>query len=195
MRRSFSGWLRITSDKDCLNGMYEDPKKAFQEIEDDEISLKAENKRLRLSFKMKINTSVPIRSLAVPFWLVQTACQSTSVWKSLKFASWKIERWLQRIRKKVRRNKNSKKDDFANNIVTIIEPGDDVIIGKENGLSVRNRTSNDAVLWIWQSITMGVSILRTRHVNNHVIRQKFNSSKINDHSSFFLIFHFYHPFT
>lgn len=42
---------------------------------------------------------------------------------------------------------------------------------------------------------MGVSILRTRDVNIHVIRQKFNSSKINDYSSFFLIFHFYHPLT
>ena len=51
MRRSFSGWLRTTSDKECPNDRYEDPKKAFQEIEDDEISLKAENKRLRLSFK------------------------------------------------------------------------------------------------------------------------------------------------
>ena len=37
-------------------------KKAFQEIEDDEISLKAENKRLRLSFIMKINRSDSVSS-------------------------------------------------------------------------------------------------------------------------------------
>ena len=38
-------------------------KKAFQEIEDDEMSLKAENKRLRPSFKLIISIRVPIRSL------------------------------------------------------------------------------------------------------------------------------------
>ena len=42
-----------------------DPKKAFQEIEDDEISLKAENKRLRLVIKLILDSAFPFILAAV----------------------------------------------------------------------------------------------------------------------------------
>ena len=42
-----------------------DPKKAFQEIEDDEVSLKAENKRLRLVVKLILDSEFPLILAAV----------------------------------------------------------------------------------------------------------------------------------
>ena len=42
-----------------------DPKKAFQEIEDDEVSLKAENKKLRLVVKLILDSDFPFILAAV----------------------------------------------------------------------------------------------------------------------------------
>ena len=42
-----------------------DPKKAFQEIEDDEVSLKAENRRLRLVVKLILDSEFPFILAAV----------------------------------------------------------------------------------------------------------------------------------